>query len=74
MKKPPAPRLVTVAIFTTITVIFWIFYGVYEVLTKEQDIKVPPELLETIEPNLDTNSLETIEKRDYFEGDQSPSP
>lgn len=74
MKKPPAPRLVTVAIFTTITVIFWIFYGVYEVLTKEQDIKVPPELLETIEPNLDTNSLETIEKRVYFEGDQSPSP
>lgn len=67
MKKPPAPRLVTVAIFTTITVIFWIFFSVYTVLTQTPDIKVPPELLEPIDPTLDVESLEELSERVHYE-------
>ena len=74
MKKPPAPRLVTVAIFTTITVIFWIFFSVYTILTKEADIKVPPELLEPIDPTLDIESLQSISERVHFEESDVVSP
>jgi hypothetical protein len=67
MKKPPAPKLVTVAIFTTITVIFWIFFSVYQVLTQAPDIKVPPELLEPIDPTLDIETLEELSDRVHYE-------
>lgn len=74
MKKPPAPRLVTVAIFTTITVIFWIFFSVYTVLTQTPDINVPPELLEPIDPTLDMESLQDISERVHFEESDVVSP
>ena len=74
MKKPPAPRLVTVAIFTTITVIFWIFFSVYTILTQTPDIKVPPELLEPIDPTLDIESLQDISRRVHFEESDIVSP
>jgi len=67
MKRPPAPRLVTVAIFTTITVIFWIFFSVYTVLIKTPDIKVPSELLEPIDPTLDLESLQDVSTKIHFE-------
>jgi hypothetical protein len=74
MKRPPAPRLVTVAIFTTITVIFWIFFSVYTVLTQTPDINVPPELLEPIDPTLDIEALEDISGRIHFEESDVTSP
>jgi hypothetical protein len=74
MKRPPTPRLVTVAIFTTITVIFWIFFSVYTVLTQTPDIKVPPELLEPIDPTLDIEALEDISGRIHFEESDVTSP
>jgi len=74
MKKPPAPRLVTVAIFTTITVIFWVFFSVYTILTQIPDTKVPPELLEPIDPTLDIESLQDISGRVHFEENDVVSP
>lgn len=67
MKKPKAPRLVTVAITTTITVIFWIFFTLYQVLTTKPPSSVAPELLAPIDPTLDTNSLSELKNRVYFE-------
>lgn len=74
MKKPKAPRLVTVAIFTTVTVLFWIFFSVYNVLVTRPESKVSPELLEPVNPTLDVNSLEMIEKRVYFERGEVTAP
>jgi hypothetical protein len=74
MKKPPAPKLVTVAIFTTITVIFWIFFSVYTVLTQTPDIKVPPELLVPIDPTLDIEALEELSQRVHFEESDATAP
>jgi len=74
MKKPPAPRLVTVAIFTTITVIFWIFFSVYQVLTQTPDIKVSPELLEPIDPTLNIKALEELSGRLHYEESDVTSP
>jgi len=74
MKKPKAPRILTVAIFTTITIIFWVFFSVYRVLTTKPLVKVPPELLEPITPNLDTGALGKLEKRVFFEEGETVVP
>lgn len=67
MKKPKAPKLVTVAITTTITIIFWIFLTLYHVLTTKPAPSVNPELLEPITAELDIESLEKIGKTVFFE-------
>lgn len=74
MKKPKAPRLVTVSIFTTITIIFWIFFSLYEVLTTTPKIEVDSALLEPITPSLDTDSLNKLETRVFFEEGEAISP
>lgn len=67
MKKPKAPRTVTVAIFTTITIIFWVFFSLYNVLTSKPAVDVDPKLLEPINPSLDTNSLDELPNRNFVE-------
>jgi hypothetical protein len=67
MKKPKAPRLVTVAVVTTITIIFWIFYSVYITLTHRPAVDVPAELLEDINPVLDTRTLDNLPEKLFFE-------
>lgn len=73
MKRLPTPRLVTVAAFTTITVIFWVFYGVYTVLTKKADININPDLLKPIDPKLETETLKTLEEKIFYEEEYTPT-
>src|SRR3989344_2932574 len=74
MKKPKAPRLVTVAIFTTITTIFWIFFSLYRILATESPPKVDSKLLEPISPELDRDSLNKLEERVFFEESDITKP
>jgi len=67
MKKPKAPKLVTIAITTTITVIFWIFFTLYQVLTTKPSPSVEPELLEPIDPTLNIDILDKINDKGFFE-------
>jgi hypothetical protein len=67
MKKPKAPRTVTVAIFTTITIIFWVFFSLYNILTSKPAVDIDPKLLEPINPTFDTNALDALEGRIYIE-------
>lgn len=67
MKKPKAPRLVTVAIFTTITIIFWVFFSLYSVLTSKPEVNVDPKLLEPINPTFDTKALNALDGRIFIE-------
>jgi len=67
MRKPKAPRLVTVAIFTTITIVFGVFLSLYRVLTTTPAPNVPDEILAPISPNLDTNALKSLPNRVFFE-------
>lgn len=66
MRGPNPPSIVTIAILTTITIIFWIFFGVYRVLTSEAVVNVPPEVLIPINPTLDQNALGKLEQRIFF--------
>jgi hypothetical protein len=71
MRRPPAPTIVTIAVFTTMTVVLWIFISVYSILIKKADVEVPQKLLEPIDPNLDQKILEEISKRTFITEDQT---
>lgn len=74
MRKPKPPRLVTVFIFTTITLIFWIFFSLYNILTKPTSLDIEPKILEPISPDLDTKSLQALTEKLYFEEGQVVIP
>ena len=67
MKKLKPPRLVTVAIFTTITVVFWVFLSLYRILTASPAADIPPEILAPITPNLNSEALRSLGNRVFFE-------
>ncbi len=67
MRKVKPPKLVTVAVFTTITIIFWIFFTVYNVLTSAADIDIDEELLKPINTNLDTQTLDQLPNKRFFD-------
>lgn len=67
MKPPRPPRFVTLAIMTTITVIFWVFFSVYKILSSQIEPSVGPDILSPLSPTLDTDSLNTIQNSLYFE-------
>lgn len=63
MRKPKAPRLVTISIITTATIILWIFFEVYRIFTSQSLPDIPEGLLAPINPTLDTQSLDKIQGR-----------
>ncbi len=70
MFRQKAPRLISIAIISTITIISWVFFGLYQVLTKKPDVSVPENLLQDINPQLDTAALNTIQTRLFFEAEE----
>lgn len=66
-RKPKAPRLVTVAIFTTITIVFWIFFSLYNILVQPAQLDLDENLLKPIDPTLDTKALNSISSREFYE-------
>ena len=74
MNKSKAPRLVTVAICTTITIIFWIFVGLYTIFTSKSQIVVDPKILEPLIPTLDTTALSQLEDKVFFEENEVIEP
>ncbi len=72
MRKLKAPRLVTISIITTATIILWIFFEVYRIFTAQPASSVPEELLVPISPSLDTQSLNNIQGRILFSEEEIP--
>ena len=67
MKKPKPPSIVTLAVMTTITVVFWVFFSVYRVYMTKVPTNVSPEILKPISATLDTKALAQIGQKVYFE-------
>ena len=67
MKRPKPPSIVTIAIMTLITVVFWTFFSVYRIFTTESPTDVPEEVLKPINAQLDTEALNTLQERNYLE-------
>jgi hypothetical protein len=72
MKKLKTPSLVTLAILTTITVIFWVLFNVYRVFTSKPSTSIPSEILEPITPSLDAETIGKIQKGVYLQEGQIP--
>lgn len=71
MKKPGA---VVVLIFTTIAVVIWVGYEIYESFRKESVLDIPEKTLETIDPSLDTDLLGSLPQKLFFEEGEVPEP
>ena len=74
MDKIKTPKLVTVAILTTITIIFWVFVGLYNIIVTPSPVNIDPELLEPINPVLDKEALKRLEGRIFFDEGETRSP
>lgn len=74
MNKPKTPGIVTIAISTTITIVFWIFIALYQILISNTEPVVDPNLLKQIDPVLDTTLLKSLNNKVYFEKRQSQPP
>lgn len=88
MKNIRAPNIVLVGVITIITIVLWIIFGVYKLVSTPQDVNVPTEVLSPISPNLDQEALSSLQQRIFFtegelgeislistpEPEESPSP
>lgn len=72
MKNLKIPAFVTVLILTTITLVFWVFFGVYRVFTKTPAPNIPAGIMEPLNPNLDKDTLNQLQNRTYFEEGSVP--
>lgn len=66
MNQQKLPNLVNIAIFTLITILAWIGFGVFRQVTKEPEPEVNQEILEPLDPTLDTSTLNQLESRVYL--------
>lgn len=69
MKRPKPPKIVVVLIFTTITIIFWVFLSVYEVLRKNPNLNIPDAVLKPLTPTLNAQVLNKLSNRTYYSED-----
>ncbi len=67
MKTNKLPGIVTLAILTLITIFSWIVLSVLRVFTTEPALPIPAGILDSVNATLDTNSLEMLESRLFFE-------
>lgn len=68
------PTYLFVIILTTVTIVFWIAYEVYLILTTTPQSSVDPKILEPLNPSLDVETLDDLNNRIYFEKDQETNP
>jgi hypothetical protein len=88
MKNIKAPNIVIVGVITVITIVLWIIFGVYKLVSTPQDVNVPTNVLSPLSPTLNQEALNTLEGRIFFsegelsgvnlistpEPEESPSP
>ena len=88
MKNPKPPNIVLVGIITVVTIVLWIIFGVYKLVTTPQDVDVSDNILSPVNPALNQEGLSILEQRIYFseselsgvnivstpEPEESPSP
>jgi len=70
--KKKVPSIVSIAILTVITSVFWLFFSAFRTFTKKEKVEVPPEILAPLNPKLDQKALEMLDSRYYIEEDQIP--
>lgn len=70
MKNISAPKPVIIGVLTLITVVFWIVFGILRIISEPEKIDVPAEVLEKLDPTLNTQILSTLEGRIHLTDDE----
>ncbi len=70
MKNIKAPKLVTIAVLTLITAVFWAGFEVYRIFTQKPTPPVPQTIINPINPTLDQNTLNSLQGRMYLDESQ----
>lgn len=65
------PNIIVITILTAITSIIWIAYSVYDAYIKGPEVKIEAEILENINPILDSEVLANLSEKVYFERGQT---
>jgi len=64
MEKPQkVPKLVTIAVLTVTTTVFWIGFGIYRVFTTKESEPLPSEVTLPLSPTLDQTVLSGLQAR-----------
>ena len=71
MKKRPPGSVITI-VLTLITVLFWAGYVTYQAVREPASYDVDPAIIKPFSPSLDTETLNLIPSRIYFEESQLP--
>lgn len=67
MKNIKAPRLVTIAILSLMTIVFWVGFEVFRTFTRTPDLSIPKEIIDPINPTLDQDALGRLQGRMYID-------
>lgn len=70
MQKLKTPTSVTTAVLTLITIFFWAGFEIYRSITAKAVPVVPPAIINPLDPNLDTNTLDNLSQRLFFNENQ----
>lgn len=70
--KKKAPGTVVTIILTLITILFWAGYVTYQAIRKPVKYEVDPEIIKPFSASLDTETLDKLPSRIYFEESQLP--
>lgn len=71
MKRKKHPRVLTLSILTTLTVLTWVAFEVWHAFTKQPPAQVDSKILEAIDPRLDTETLQKIKSKLYFPDEEA---
>lgn len=70
MKPSKVPSLVSIAILTTITIVFWVIFNVYRNFTEKPAATIDEALLAPLSPSLDVSTIDKMERGLFFEEGQ----
>ena len=60
MKKTRRPKILTLAILTTLTILTWISFEVWRAFTKPQPIQTDAQILAPLDSTLDTSIIDKL--------------
>lgn len=65
MKNPKLPSVIVLLILTSITIVFWVFFNIYYVVSKKTPVTVSEEIISPLNPKIETEIIDQMETRIY---------
>ena len=72
MRKNRIPKPVTILVLTLLTAILWIGLNIYRAFTVKPTMPVPENVSKSLNPVLDTDTIQQIESAIYLRGSEIP--